>query len=302
MSWLLFAFSGPVLWAISMHLDKYLVERFFKNANPAVLLVFTAILGLAMLPIIWWFDPQVLAIAPWSGFLITASGLIFMVAMFLYFQALQSEEASVVAPFFQISPLFGYVLGYLVLGETLTGSQTLGGALIVGGTLMLSWRRRGDAKTFKTRLVVLMVASAFLLSLTALIFKFFAIRDEFWTTMFWTFVGHVVFGAGILAVGHYRRQFRILLRANTGALITINAANELVNLGGSLGTRYALVLAPLGLVQAVTSTTPLFVFIFGIALSIFLPAYGREELSAPKLAQKGLAAVVIGIGVILVGQ
>jgi drug/metabolite transporter (DMT)-like permease len=302
MSWLLFAFSGPVLWAISMHLDKYLVERFFKNANPAVLLVFTSILAVVMLPVICWLEPRVLAIAPWSALVIAASGLIFMIAMFLYFQALQSEEASVVAPFFQISPLFGYVLGYLVLGETPTGLQTLGGALIVGGTLLLSRRRGGSAKKFRTRLIVLMVACAFLLSLTSLIFKFFAIRDEFWTTMFWTFVGHVVFGAGILAIPHYRRQFGLLLRANPGALVTINVANELVNLGGTLGTRYALVLAPLGLVQAVTSTTTLFVFIFGIALSLFLPAYGREGLSGRELAQKGAAAVVIVIGVMLVGR
>jgi drug/metabolite transporter (DMT)-like permease len=302
MSWLLFAFSGPVLWAISMHLDKYLVERFFKNANPAVLLVFTSILAVVMLPIICWLEPQVLAIAPWSALVIAASGLIFMIAMFLYFQALQSEEASVVAPFFQISPLFGYVLGYLVLGETLTGLQTLGGALIVGGTLLLSRRRSAGAKKFNTRLVVLMVACAFLLSLTGLIFKFFAIRDEFWTTMFWTFVGHAVFGAGILAIGDYRRQLGTLLRANPGALIAINAANELVNLGGSLGSRYALVLAPLGLVQAVTSTTTLFVFIFGVALSLFLPAYGREGLSGRDLAQKGAAALLIVVGVILVGQ
>ncbi len=36
MSWLLFAFSGPVLWAISVHLDKYLVERFFQDSNVVV--------------------------------------------------------------------------------------------------------------------------------------------------------------------------------------------------------------------------------------------------------------------------
>ena len=30
MSWLVFALCGPILWAISVHLDKYLVERYFK--------------------------------------------------------------------------------------------------------------------------------------------------------------------------------------------------------------------------------------------------------------------------------
>ena len=42
--------------------------------------------------------------------------------MLLYLQALQTEEASVVAPYFQASPLFGFGLAYLVLGETLIGA------------------------------------------------------------------------------------------------------------------------------------------------------------------------------------
>ena len=33
-----------MLWAISVHLDKYLVERFFKDSNVALMVVFTALL------------------------------------------------------------------------------------------------------------------------------------------------------------------------------------------------------------------------------------------------------------------
>jgi drug/metabolite transporter (DMT)-like permease len=299
--WLMFALSGPVLWAISIHLDKYLVERYFASTNPAVLLVFTSLIGLAMLPVILLIQPDVGALPMASILVIAASGVIQMGALFLYFQALQAEEASVVAPFFQIAPLFGYVLGYVFLHETLTAIQTIGAVLIIGGTLLLSWRGAG-AKRFKLRLVLLMVACAFLLSLTSLIFKIFAVRDEFWTTLFWTFVGHALFGLGQMALPRYRDQFTRLVRANTGALIVINAVNEVVNLGGSLGTRYALVLAPLSLVQAVTSTTTLFVFVLGVALSVFWPAFGREDLTRRNLLKKGLAAVVIATGVALVGR
>ena len=52
MSWLVFAFSGPVLWAISTHFDKYLVERYFKHTDVAVLLLFTAFIGVLTLPFI----------------------------------------------------------------------------------------------------------------------------------------------------------------------------------------------------------------------------------------------------------
>jgi hypothetical protein len=59
MSWLLFAFSGPVLWAISTHFDKYLVERYFKHSDVAVLLLFTAFIGVAALPVIAVYQPGV---------------------------------------------------------------------------------------------------------------------------------------------------------------------------------------------------------------------------------------------------
>ena len=60
MNWLVFALSGPVLWAISTHLDKYLVERYFKETDVAVLLVFTALMGLVLMPLIAAFEPDVL--------------------------------------------------------------------------------------------------------------------------------------------------------------------------------------------------------------------------------------------------
>jgi drug/metabolite transporter (DMT)-like permease len=299
--WLIYAFAGPVLWSISMHLDKYLVERYFKSANPAVLLVFTSLIGIVMLPVVWVIQPAAMALPLWSIVVITATGVTFMAALLLYFAALQEEEASVVAPFFQVSPVFGYVLGYIFLHETLTAVQTLGGVLIIGGTILLS-HRSGGAHRFNTRLVVLMLTCALILSTTSLVFKIFAIRDDFWTTTFWTFVGQALFGVIMLAIPGYRRQFFIVMRANPGALLLINAVNEIVNLVGSLGARYALVLAPLSLVQAVTSTTTLFVFLLGVALSVFMPAYGREDLTRRSLVRKGLSALVIVIGVVLVGR
>ncbi len=299
-TWLIFAFSGPVLWAASTHFDKYLVERYFKQTSVAVLLVFTALTGLALLPFIWFFRPDVVALPLGSVLVIGFAGLLYMGALYFYLQALLQEEASVVAPFFQAAPLFAYALGYLVLGETLSQRQLIGGACIVGGSLLLSIRPAGGAK-FKSRLVLLMLACALSLALASLIFKFFAVRDEFWTTAFWTFAGQALFGALILTTGAYRRQFLALLRANTAALLGINAANELINLGGGLGARYALTLAPLSLVQAITSTTTLFVFLFGIALSLCFPALGREELAVGDLAKKGLSAALVTIGVILIG-
>ena len=300
MSWIVFAFSGPVLWAISVHLDKYLVERFFKESNVAVMLLFTAFIGVLLLPFIWLYEPSVTAPGARSIALIILSGLLYMGAMLLYLQALQSEDASVVAPYFQASPLFGFGLAYLVLGETLSARQLAGGALIVLGALIVSVRFKYGTRLFKTRLAALMLSCGFTSALGGLIFKIYAIDVEFWTTTFWMYVGEALFGCALLLVPAYRRQLAATLRVNTAALLSINGSNELINLGGGLGNRYALMFAPLSLVQAIGSTTTLFVFAFGVVLSLFWPGVIREDLSRGELVRKGLAALLVAAGVALV--
>jgi hypothetical protein len=96
------------------------------------------------------------------------------------------------------------------------------------------------------------------------------------------------------------KQFTTLLKTNTKALLTINGVNELINLGGGLGVRFASLLAPVVIVSAISSTTTLFVFIFGIILTIFLPRLAHEDISRANLLQKGAAAILVAIGVILV--
>ncbi len=299
-SWVVFAFSGPVLWAISVHLDKYIVERFFKTSDVAVLLLFTAFIGVLLLPFIWLFQPSVIDTDFRSIALIVFAGVLTMTGLLLYLQALQGEEASVVAPYFQSGPLFGYVLAYVVLGETLSIRQMFGGVLIVVGALMVSIRFEHGLRHFKTRLALLMLACGFIMATASLIFKVFALKVDFWTTTFWMFVGEAIFGCGLLLVPSYRRQTRAMLRSHTAALLSINASNELINLGGGLGNRYALMFAPLSLVQAIGSTTTLFVFVFGIIISVLWPGLSEENLSGRELLQKGFAALLVAAGVVLV--
>jgi len=298
--WLLYAFSGPVLWAVSTHIDKYLVDRYFHDSDTSVMMVFTALLGVAALPLIWLFDPAVLQ-PDWQSIMVmTASGILYMGAMLFYLRAIQTEEASVVAPLFQANTLFTFLLGYLFLHERLGWAQLIGAALVVGGALFLSGGGRRGRKSFKLRLVLLMLAATFAVALSSVLFKFFAVHDAFWSTTFWTFVGEGLFGVTLLALPDRARQFFALFRRNPGAVIGVNGANELINLGGGLGVRYASLLAPVALVSAISSTSTFFVFAFGIALTLFFPRLGREDLSAGNLVRKGAGAVLITVGVILI--
>jgi drug/metabolite transporter (DMT)-like permease len=300
MSWILLAFCAPVLWAASTHIDKYLVEKFFKDTGVGALLIFTSLLGLVGLPIIWAFV-DVFSIGTTGVIVTSISGLLYLTAMYFYLRALQQEEASTIAPLFQTSTLFTYAIAYFVLHEQLTWPRILGGLLIMGGTLVVSYDPERRHR-FKTSVVLLILACTATLAVSSVVFKLFAIQNAFWPVTFWNFAGEAVFGAGLLCVPAVRRDFLGMFKKSPGAVMGINAANELINLGGSLATRWASLLGPVALVSAITGTTSFFVFLFGVLLSLFFPKLGREDLSGQSLVQKGIAVVLIVAGVILIGD
>jgi drug/metabolite transporter (DMT)-like permease len=299
MHWLLFAILGPLSWAISTHIDKYLVDKYFHNSDTAVLIVFTAAVGVFALPVIWLFEPRVLSLPPTAMGVMAVSGVLYMGAMLFYLRAIQSEEASAVAPLFQLSTIFTLLLAYAFLAERLGLLQLSGVGLIVAGALTASGNGQGFLQRFNIRLLCLMAAATFIVALSAVVFKYFAVEDSFWGTTFWTFVGEGLFGAAILLVPGYYRQFARLFQQSPGAVLGINAANELINLGGGLAVRFASLLAPVALVSAVSSTTTIFVFAFGVLLTLFFPKLGREDLTAGNLWRKGVAAVLVTAGVML---
>jgi uncharacterized membrane protein len=300
MTWIALAFCGPVLWAVSTHIDKYLVEKFFRDTGVGALLIFTALIGLAGLPIIGAFV-DVFAIGP-AGIAVTAvSGLLYLTAIYFYLRALQQEEASVIAPLFQTSTLFTYAIAYVALHETLTGWRILGGILVMASAAVASYEPAGRRR-FRLGTVALVLACTAVLAVSAVIFKFFAIADAYWAVTFWSFAGQAAFGAVLLAIPRVRGQFLGMFRKHPGAVIGINAANELINLGGGLAARYASLLGPVSLVQAIGGTTAFFVFVFGVILTLFFPGFVREDLSLRNLLQKGAAVVLIVAGVILIGD
>ncbi|HEX5280164.1 MAG TPA: DMT family transporter [Micropepsaceae bacterium] len=299
MLWLALAFLGPISWAASTHIDKYLVEKYFRDSNTAVLMIFTAIVGVIALPLIWLFQPSALNLPIRESAVVALSGAMYMGAMLFYLRAIQSDEASVVAPLFQFSTVFTLVLAWMFLHELLSWTQLGGVLLILIGAVAVSVHGRAFLRQFKLRLVFLMAVSALIVAASTVLFKYFAVASGFWETTFWMFAGEAVFGAGILCVPSLFREFVALFGRSPGAVVGINAANELVNLGGGLAVRFASLLAPVALVSAVSSTTTLFVFAFGVVLTEFFPALGREDLSARNLVQKGVSALLVTLGVLL---
>src|SRR4051794_18853719 len=117
MTWLILALLGTLLWSISNHLDKYLLGRYFPDGSQCVLLLFTISTGVLLLPFISFLHPATLNLSLPLALLIMAGGMLYVVALWWYYQALRQAEASVVVALFQFVPVMTYALGYVILHE-----------------------------------------------------------------------------------------------------------------------------------------------------------------------------------------
>lgn len=221
-----------------------------------------------------------------------------MVFVWSYLMAMEDEEASVVIPFFQLIPVFAYILGYFFLGETLTHIQIFAMLLIIAAASVLSFEIDDDNK-FKLRkkTVFFMTISSLTAAIESVLFKYVILEEDFWVSSFWSFVWIGVLGIiMLLTIKTYRSDFLYILKNNSKKIMSLNMLNEVMTIVGNVTTSFATLLAPIALVLLVNAYQPVFVFIIGILLTLFFPKITTEKIKLKHVVQK-----VVVIGVMMVG-
>lgn len=300
MNWFTIALIAPALWGIINHIDKFLISKYFKGGGVGALLVFSSLIGVLILPLIYVFHPGILSISINHAIILIINGFIYMLATIPYLYSLQKDEASVVVPIFQTIPVFSYFLGLLFLGEVLSWGQIAAAILIIFGSIVLSLDLEEKIPKIKHNVLWLMLLSSFLYALNSFVFKFIAIRADFWTTSFWEYIGFSIFAVFLLVfVKSCRKQFIDVVRINRRAVVGINVFNEVINIIAKFSMNFATLLAPLAIVWVVNGFHPLFVLIYGIIITIFFPKFGKESLLRRHMIQKIAAVLVMLTGTVL---
>lgn len=298
MTWFFIALIGPLLWAIVNHIDKLLLEKYFKKGGVGTLLIFSSVIGLFLLPILFFLNPAILEVSFLNLILLLINGILAAIALWLYFIALADEEASIVVIFYQLIPVFGFILGYFLLGEVLGTRQICAMLIIIFGAMIISVEINEENK-FKLRkkTVLLMILASLVYSIESVLFKFVAIKETLWISLFWEYVGLSVFGILLfIFFSKYRNDFLTMVKGNSVGIFSINILNEILYVIGNLLFAYSFLLAPVALVLLVNSYQPLCVLIIGVILTIFFPKLTVENIKIKHLAQKIIAIIVVGIG------
>ena len=297
MSWFFIALWAPFLLACANHNDKFLLSRYLRQKSIGAIVILSSLLSGVAILIVLFIQQDVFDLSFVKGTALVATGMSSVFSAVCYLYALDIDEASFVTPFYQTVPIFAYVLGYFILRETITLSQGSGSFVIIVGALALSLEFGRPVVSFKRNVVALMLGASFLSAVNGVIFKLIAVEKGFWVSLFWGFVGQVMAGLTLLVcVPSYRRDFLGLFKQQKVAAVGLIALSRTLFSVSEAVTLYATLLAPVALVLLVNSFQPLFVFILGIVLTLFLRRAPKESLGRRKILQKGA-----GIGLMLVG-
>jgi len=298
MQWFIYAIFGQLLYAVGFLIDKYLLDKYFKKRSIGTLLIFGGIFAGFTSLVVGLRIPSVISGTSLQNIvLMILGGVLISLYFFPYFSALAEDEASLVAPLFQLIPLFTLVLGYLFLGETLTRQQSIGGAIILMGAIGISYEY-GRKFVLRKGLLYKMVFASLLYSIAALYFKYFALETNFWSALFWGNIGTFLFAIVLfLVIKSYRQSFYVVIKRSNLIFLSANAVNEITYVIASILSLYAALLGPVALVQTTVGFHAFFVLIFSILLTLMFPWIIKENISRKHLLVKFFFILVMTLGI-----
>ena len=300
MTWFFIALVGTFFYACTNHLDKIVLEKYFKGGIGALFL-FSALFSVLALPFLFLVDRSVLEVTLNNILILAIVAIFHLLVLWFYLIALEHDEASTVIIFYQLVPVFACVLGYLILGETLTRLQLIAMALVILGSTIISFEIDIDNR-FKLRQKVIlpMLAAAFFWAAGDTLLKMVSLQENVVRSLFWENL--TLFIAGIVIfifVRSYRENFLLALKNNSKTILSFNLLNEGLYVSGNIIFAFAYIMAPVSLVLLTDSFQPIFAMIIGIFLTIFFPKISVEKIGAKHLWPKIIAICITGIGTYL---
>ncbi len=297
-SWFLPALAGPLLYALTNHIDKHLLTRHFRQDGVVVLLLYSALLSAMVLPFVCWMSPDVLAVDARNVLILAGVAVIDVVLLWAYLNAMNTDEPTVVIVFYQLVPVLGLLFGYALLGETITGKESLAMLAIIAGASLVSFETTAERKVkFKLRTAGFMLLACTCWALETTVFKKVALEENLWRSFFWEHLILAVAGLALFTLApRYRRRFLAGFREHSAAALSLNVLNEGLYITGNLAVAYAALLAPVALILLMNAFQPFFVLLIGLLLAWMFPKLATEHHDKRHLWHKLAAIAITGAG------
>lgn len=291
---------SPLLWAMCNHIDKIILERYFKEGGVGTLLLVSALASVIATPFLYVVDPSVLDVSKGNFGIIVANSVLDIILLWAYLKAMQRDDSSRVIVYYQLVPIFGIVAGWVFLGEIISNDQLVAMGIVIFGTTIVSLENVEGRFRFKGRTVGYMLIACTCWAAELATFKLVALEANPWRTLFWNHVVLMVLGVLMyLFIPSYRASFQAAIRTNSVPLLAANLLNEVLFMLAVVSYGLAAMLAPVALVLLTETFQSVFVFVMAIFIARFIPTLATERIDRAHVAMKGTAICITGLGTYL---
>ena len=290
MSWIIITILAQAIFAVVTLIDRFMVSTPAIN-KPAVYtfynnILLIAVIGLLPFGVVSSPTPKLLEFSFFFGVTLTFS------LLFLY-RALKISEASDVSPVFAaISAIAAFGFGLLFLLGGLTGNFLTGFALLVIGTLVMSYFR------FTWRSLFYVFLAGCLSALSSVLLKEIFNQTSFWNGLFWAELGGVTGVLFFLLVPSNRKDIRENLKQSSGGIKTVVVLNKALAGFAYFLIIYSIKLGNVSIVNALGGTQFVFLLFLALIFGRKFPGYFHETTGIKEVLEKSVAMAAIIAGLI----
>jgi len=278
--------------------DSHLISKRMPSTRSYLLVVSPVILLSALL--IAFIFPLPAGLSSWHLMVAVASGLLRAASVIILLHSLRREEVSRVVPVISIYPVFVAIMAVPLLGETLNYLQGLAIAIVVAGVVIISVKKRTSGS--KNRLgatFFLLLGSSLLLAMADVASKYALDYISFWN-MYWVSILSLVVILLLISLRHSVIKELVNI-VNPRSALALVIVNETLVIASAIMLFWAMERGPVSLVSTIASTRPVFVVIYALILSRFLPGVLLErDLGRGVLAVRLAATAMIAGGIAII--
>lgn len=292
---------ASLLWGITNHIDKFMINGIDESGSSikTVLVFSTLIAGLVFSPIWLIINNFSVSLSVLSLISILLASLIYILATYFYFIALNKNDASIVVVMFQLIPVFSYIMSLIFFKENLTMQQIIGSIVIILSAIIISYDFEEKNSKSKFKALVLMTLSSLCYAIYFILFDVAIRHSSYNSCAFWYQIGFLLIGIILICIKSYRVTFINAIKNNGRKYFALNTINEVINLIANLIANFANLTIPIALVNIFNGFQGAFVFVLGVLGTKFLPKYFKENLNKKIVFQKVSCITLSIIGLII---
>ncbi|MBU1004602.1 MAG: DMT family transporter, partial [Nanoarchaeota archaeon] len=198
-----------------------------------------------------------------------------------------------------ISPIFVLILSILFLNEILTLKQYIAFALILAGSILISFKRFEENLRL-TPGALLALLAGFFFAVQAILLKYLS-SINLATIMVYREAGYILSILLVFALSPKARKFtKKVIKDMSLKKTAIVYGAECIGIGGMFLYYLAVQRGPVSLVSVVEGSETIFIFILTIIMSIFLPKILKEEINKKTITIKIISIILTIVGLYLI--